>query len=513
MVKQVRFCMELIREVFRLKWQEKKSNRVVGQILKISKSTVATYLLRASMGQVENLDRLNSLDDEELRKIIFPDKYAKEKEPPVDFSRIHRNLSKKNVTLMLLWKEELANNPELYSYNQFCFHYRNWKKSKKISMRQIHKAGEKGFIDYAGTTVPIIVDGKTGEIKEAQIFVMSLGASHYTYIEATWSQQSKDFLSSHINALEFFGGVPEIWVPDNLKSGVTLASKYEPEINKSYRELSKHYGAVIIPARVRKPKDKSIVENAVLHVSRKILARIRDLKFFSLEELNDKLWELLEEYNNDNFQREDYSRKSLFDEIEKNELQPLPKQRFEIASWKKAKANIDYHVELEGCYYSIPYKYRGDELTIRHTDSTVEILHSHRRIAVHNKLFKKRSVSTVKEHMPSWHKDYAEWSPSRILNWAGTIGCCCQEICKKIMDSHKHPEQGFRSCMGVISLGKRFSKERLENACKRALKIGGISFKSIQSILNKGLDMQKLSTNTNTINIEHENIRGSNYYK
>lgn len=513
MVKQVRFCMELIREVFRLKWQEKKSNRMVGQILKISKSTVATYLLKASMGQVENLDQLNSLDDEELRKIIFPEKYAKQKESPVDFTRIHRELSKKNVTLMLLWKEELANNQNLYCYNQLCVHYRNWRKAKKISMRQVHKAGEKGFIDYTGTTVPVIVDTKTGEIREAQIFVISLGASHYTYIEATWSQKSSDFLSSHINAFEFFGGVPEIWIPDNLKSGVTLASKYEPGINRSYRELSKHYGAVVIPTRVRKPKDKAIVENAVLHVSRWILARIRDLKFFSLEELNDKLWELLEEYNNKNFQRLDYSRKSLFDEIEKSALLPLPEKRFEIASWKKGKANIDYHVELEDCYYSVPYKYRGDELIIRYTESTVEILHSHRRIAVHHRLFKKRSVSTVKEHMPSWHKDYSDWSPSRILNWAEIVGVSCQEICKKIMDSKEHPEQGFRACMGIISLGKRFTKERLENACKRALEIGGFSYKSIHSILNKGLDMQELSTSTSTINIQHENIRGSDYYK
>ena len=512
MVKQVRFCMELIREVFRLKWQEKKSNRVVGKILKISKSTVATYLVRAALGKVTTLEQLNSFNDEDLRGIIFPDRYVKEEVSPVDFARIHRELKRKNVTLMLLWEEEAEKNPTLYGYNQFCLIYRNWRKANKISMRQKHKAGEKGFIDYAGTTVPVI-DSKTGEIKEAQIFLMSLGASHYTYIEATWTQGSRDFLRSHINAFEFFGGVPEILVPDNLKSAVTMASKYEPVINRSYRELSKYYGTVVIPTRVRKPKDKAVVENEVLHISRWILARIRVWKFFSLDEINDKLWELLAEYNNKKFQRLEDSRKSLFEELERPALRPLPQQRFELAQWKKAKANIDYHVELEGCYYSIPYKYRGMELVIRYTESTVEIFHSHRRIAVHNKLLKKRHTSTIKEHMPSWHREYLDWSPSRILNWAGSMGSSCREICKRILESQEHPEQGYRSCIGIIHLEKKYFRERLENACRRALDIGGISYKSIKSILDKGLDLQKLSVRTDCTEIKHGNIRGSDYYK
>ena len=512
MVKQVRFCMELIREVFRLKWQEKKSNRVVGQILKISKSTVATYLVRAAMKKITTLEKLNSFNDEDLGKIIFPDKFVKEKSL-VDFKRIHRELKRKNVTLMLLWEEEVEKNSKLYCYNQFCFHYRTWKKTNKISMRQIHKAGEKGFIDYSGTTVPVIVDIKTGEIKVAQVFFMSLGASHYTYIEATWTQGTNDFLGSHINAFEYFGGVPEILVPDNLKSAVTMASKYEPVINKSYRELAKHYGTVVIPARVRKPKDKAIVENEVLHISRWILARIRDWKFFSLEELNDKLWELLDLYNGKKFQGLEDTRKSLFEELDKPALLPLPKQRYELALWKKAKANIDYHVELEGSYYSIPYKNRGMELVIRYTESTVEIFHSHRRIAVHNKLYKKGHTSTIKEHMPSWHREYSQWSPSRVLTWAQTMGVSCEEICKKIMDSREHPEQGYRSCIGIIHLEKKYSRERLENACRRALSIGGISYKSIKSILDKGLDSQKIFQGTDSIEIKHKNIRGSDYYK
>ena len=460
--------------------------------------------------QVNSFEELNSFNDKDLRKIIFPDKFIKE--PLIDFKIIHRELKRKNMTLMLLWEEEVEKKPNLYCYNQFCFHYRNWKKSKKISMRQVHKAGEKGFIDYAGTTVPVI-DGKTGEARETQIFLMSLGASHYTYIEASWTQGSRDFLRSHVNAFEFFGGVPAILVPDNLKSAVTMASKYEPEINRSYRELSKHYGTVVIPARVRKPKDKAIVENEVLHISRWILARVRDIKFFSLDELNDKLGDLLTLYNKKNLQGLEDSRKSLFEKLEKSALLPLPSRRFEIALWKKGKANIDYHVELEGSYYSIPYKNRGMELVIRYTESTVEIFHSHRRIAVHNKLYKKGHTSTIKEHMPSWHREYSQWSPSRVLTWAQTMGVSCEEICKKIIESREHPEQGYRSCIGIIHLDKKFSRERLENACRRALDIGGISYKSIKSILDKGLDLQKISPKTNSVQIQHENIRGSNYYK
>ena len=502
--------MELIREVFRLKWLEKKSNRVVGQILKISKSTVATYLVRAAMGKITNLEQLNSFNDEELRRIIFPDKLIKE--PLIDFKIIHRELKRKNMTLMLLWEEEAEKNSDICNYSNFCRLYRRWKKNQKISMRQVHKAGEKGFIDYAGTTV-LVIDSRTGEAREVQIFLMSLGASHYTYIEATWTQGSRDFLRSHVNAFEFFGGVPEILVPDNLKSAVTMASKYEPEINRSYRELAKHYGTVVIPARVRKPKDKAIVENEVLHISRWILARIRDIKFFSLDELNDKLSELLVQYNDKKLQGLEDSRKSLFEELEKPALLPLPSRRFEIALWKKAKANIDYHVELEGSYYSIPYKNRGVELVIRYTESTVEIFHSHRRIAVHNKLYKKGHTSTIKEHMPSWHREYSDWSPSRILNLAQTMGDSIQEICKKIIESREHPEQGYRSCMGIIRLEKKYSKERLENACRRALDIGGISYKSIKSILDKGLDLQKIFPKTDSVQIQHENIRGSDYYK
>ena len=513
MVKKVRFKMELVREVFRLKWQEKKSNRLIGSILKISKSTVASYLTRAVAKDIDNLDKLNSVGDEELKKIIFPHKFVKEKSS-IDFKRIHREFKRKHMTLMLLWEEESdKENKGILSYSHFCRLYRKWRKSQKISMKQTHKAGEKSFIDYAGSTVPVVINIKTGETREAQIFIISLGASRYTYMEATWTQETKNFLQSHINALEFFGGVSEIWVPDNLKTGINKSSKYEPELNKSYYELAKHYGAVIIPARVRKPKDKAIVENAVLHTSHWILAKIRDMKFFSLESLNDKLQELLVLYNNKNMQGLDDSRKSLFEKVERSALKPLPSQRFEIAVWKNARANIDYHVELDGSYYSVPYKLRGEILTIRHTDVNVEILHQNKRVALHTKLFKKRMASTNKDHMPAGHRECADWTPSRILSWAKKTGPFCWDVCKKIMATREHPELGFRSCMGIIRLGKRFSNERLENACRRSLSIGGLSYQSIKSILEKGLDKIPLRQEEESKDIKHENIRGNTYYQ
>ena len=486
-----RFCMELVREVFRMKWEEKLSNRFIGRSLRISKSTVGTYLIRAARGNITTLEQINSLTNDELGKLIFPERFA-DKEPIIDFEKIFIESKRKNMTLMLLWQEELEKNPQLYSYGTFHRQYTKWVEKKKISMKQNHKAAEKGFIDYAGTTVPII-NHQTGEVRPSQIFVMSLGATHYTYVEATWTQGVRDFLSSHIRAFEFFGGVPQILVPDNLKSAVTMASRYEPTLNHSYREMAKYYGSVIVPARVRRPKDKAIVENAVLHISRQILARVRDRRFFNLEELNQTLWVLLEKYNLKKLQGLNESRKSLFDKVEKDTLLSLPERRYEYAEWKKAKANIDYHIALENNFYSVPYNFRGKELTVRYTQRSVEVFHENKRIAVHSRLLGEKKSSTSKEHMPVGHRSYADWSPSRIINWASKVGPCCGEICKKIMDQREHPELGYRSCLGVINLEKKYSSKRLENACHRAIEIGGISFQSVKSILSKGLVLRRMN--------------------
>ena len=503
--------MELVREICRLKWSGNKSDRIVGRILKVSKTTVKTHYTRVIAAGINSWERLEALDDDELKKIIFPWRFSPEKYT-IDFGRISKELRRKNMTLMLLWEEEQDKGTLLPGYSQFCGLFREWKKKQKITMRQFHKFGEKGFVDYAGTTVPV-VDRGTGESKAAQIFVMSLGASQYTFVEATWTQGTGDFLGSHVRAFEFFGGVPEVLVPDNLKSGVNMASKYEPELNKSYRQMCKYYATAAVPARVRKPQDKAIVENAILHVSRWILAKMRDITFFSLESLNDRIGELLREYNDRKLTGMDDSRRSLFEGMERPELLPLPSQKFEVAYWKNARANIDYHIELEGCYYSVPYKYRGDELTVRYTDFDVEILRRNKRLAVHKRLYKKKSVSTFKEHMPSAHRWYSEWSPTRMIRWAEKRGPHCANLCRKMLESREHPENAYRSCLGVIKLGEKYSAERLEKACERALMIGGFSYRNVKSILEKGLDRIGLDEEMDTPEVRHENIRGGEYYQ
>lgn len=511
MAKQRRFVVDVVREVLRLKLQLLKSNREIGRILKISKSTVATYLARIKAAQLTNIGEINNLSDDELREVIFPIKSGK-KIIPISFKYFHKELSRPYVTLQLLWQEESVKNSDFYSYAHFSRLYKQWRKTLDISMRQVHKAGEKLFIDYAGTTVSI-TDKKTGEIKEAQLYLATLGASNYTYAEVTWSQSTTDFIASNIKSFEYFDGVPEQLIPDNLKSAVQIASRYEPTINRTYRELAKHYNTAVIPARVRKPKDKAKVEGAVLIASRWILAALRNRTFFSLEEANEAIWELLEEMNSKPFQKMDGSRKSVFEEIEKKELKPLPNSRFIIAEWKKAKANIDYHVEVEKCYYSVPYKLRGIVFDVRYSCRTVELFKDGKRVASHSRLHKKGSHSTRPEHMPKGHRENLEWSPSRIINWARTIGSCTALLVKRVMEEREHPEQGFKACIGIIRLEKKYSKERLENACKRALRFGGCSYTSVNSILKKELDLQEALPLEDSSEIYHENIRGSDYYQ
>jgi len=511
MPKLRRFVVDIVREVLRLKLQLLKSNREIGRTLKISKSTAATYFSRIKIAKISSYDEIQKLSDEQLKEIIFPSKPG-QKIIPIDFKYFHKELTRPYVTLQLLWQEESEKNKSFYSYAHFTRLYKDWRKTLDISMRQVHKAGEKLFIDYAGTTVAI-TDKKTGEIKSAQLYLATLGASSYTYAEVTWTQSTTDFISSNINSFEFFGGVPEQLIPDNLKSAVQIASRYEPTINRTYRELAKHYGTAVIPARVRKPKDKAKVEGAVLIASRWILAALRNITFFSLEEANEAIWELLEQMNSKKFQKMEGSRESVFNEIEKKELNPLTNSRFIIAEWKKTKSNIDYHVDIERCYYSVPYQLRGKVFDTRYTNQTVELFIDGKRITSHKRLHKKGDHSTHKEHMPKSHTLNLDWPPSRIINWARSIGACTALMVTRIMEQREHPEQGYKACLGIIGLEKKYSKERLENACKRSLKFGGISYKSVSSILKKELDFQEVLPLEDSSEIEHENIRGGDYYQ
>jgi transposase len=413
---------------------------------------------------------------------------------------------------MLLWEEYYAEHPNGYRYSQFCELYRRWSRKLKVSMRQIHKAGEKLFVDYAGHTLPI-VNRYTGEISEAQVFVAVMGASNYTFAEATLSQNLSDWLGSHVRAFEFLGGVPEMVVPDNLKSAVSKPCRYDPELNPSYQDLAEHYGTAVIPARVRKPKDKSKAELGVQVVERWILARLRNQTFFSLAEANAAIRELLEDLNTRSFKKLPGCRKEAFESLDKPALKALPTQAYTFAQWKKVRAGIDYHIEVEGHYYSVPYQLRGKQLDARITDETVECFLQRNRIASHRRSFEKGRHTTVNSHMPKGHQEYAEWTPERLIRWAGKNGSQTAAMTEVILSSRQHAQQAFRSAMGLISLAKMYTPQRLEAACELALEGGATSYKSVKSILASGLDQQPRQQSLPDIQpIAHANIRGGHYY-
>jgi transposase len=413
---------------------------------------------------------------------------------------------------MLLWEEYYAEHPNGYRYSQFCELYRRWARKLKVSMRQIHKAGEKLFVDYAGHTLPI-VNRHTGEISEAQVFVAVMGASNYTFAEATLSQNLSDWLGSHVRAFEFLGGVPELVIPDNLKSAVSKPCRYDPELNPSYQDLAEHYGTAVIPARVRKPKDKSKAELGVQVVERWILARLRNQTFFSLAEANAAIRELLEDLNTRSFKKLPGCRKEAFESLDKPVLKALPTQAYTFAQWKKVRAGIDYHIEVESHYYSVPYQLRGKQLDARITDESVECFLQRKRIASHRRSFEKGRHTTVNSHMPKGHQEYAEWTPERLIRWAGKNGPQTAAMTEVILSSRQHAQQAFRSAMGLISLAKMYTPQRLEAACELALEGGATSYKSVKSILASGLDQQPRQQSLPDIQpIAHDNIRGGHYY-
>lgn len=504
--------MRKIREILRLGLEGSMGLREIGRSCSVSAGTVGKYLGMAQKAGLSN-PGIEQMSDGELVQTLQNGKTSNlvSSRSTPDWSVIHQELKKKGVTLHLLWEEYKEIHPDGYQSSQFYEHYNRWRGKLKVSLRQNHKAGEKLFVDYSGQTMPV-ANRSTGELRNAQIFVGVLGASNYTYAEATWTQSLADWIGSHVRAFEYFRGVPHIVVPDNLKSGVSKACRYEPDINPSYHDMSVHYGTAIIPARVRKPQDKAKAEAGVLLAQRWILAALRNRTFFGLAELNTAIWELLEKLNNKPFQKIPGSRQSNFETVEKERLLPLPSSRYVFSEWKKVKANIDYHVELNRHYYSVPYSLVRESLDMRYTTNTVEVFNRGKRVASHVRDDSPGRHTTLTEHMPSSHQKYLEWNPSRIVRWASTVGESTANAVEKIMNSRKHPEQGFRSCMGIMRLKKQYSDERLEAACKRALVIGGTSLKSISSILEKGLDQQSLPAFKPDIPVDHENVRGAKYF-
>lgn len=520
-----RASMRKIREVLRLKWERGLSERQIAKSCRLSRSTIHNYVGRAQVAGL-SWPLPEAMDDEMLEDLLFPESEAvvaneTERSLP-DWAEVHKELKGKGVTLFLLWQEYKLAHKGGYEYSSFTLKYRQWCKDKNLSMHQQHKAGEKIFVDYAGMTIGI-TDPATGEAKEAQVFVAVLGASNYSYVEASWTQKLADWLGAHRRALEFFAGVPEIVVPDNLRTGVRSPCYYEPELNPSYAEFAEHYGVAIIPARVRKPRDKAKVESGVQIVERHILAPLRKRTFFSLHEANKAIRMLLDKLNRKPFQKLPGSRLSYFQELDQPALRPLPKEPYVLAHWKKAKVNINYHIEVSGHYYSVPYQYVKHKVDIRYTQTTVEVFHKAKRIASHQRVFEhsryKHRYITLSEHMPPKHRHQAEWTPQRLINWAQKTGQHTATVVEIILKSKPHPQQGFRSCLGILRLAQGYSAERLEAACCRAHHLGSYSFHSIQSILKHQLDLQPLpedetmSDKPQTHQRQHSNVRGAAYYQ
>jgi len=506
-----RVSMRNIKEILRMKWEQGLSNRKIAQSCKIAHSTVSDILKRAEKANL-SWPLPGELDEERLETLLYPDTVLSNgHRPEPDFGYIHQELKKKSVTLQLLWHEYKGQYPKGLQYSQFCYKYQQYRKKIDVSLRQNHKAGEKVFVDWAGQTFPVI-NSKTGEIDDAYLFVAVLGASNYTYAEAFLSQGLHQWIAAHSRAFEYFKGVPEIIVPDNLKTGVNRACYYEPEVNPTYQEMASHYGTVVIPTRTRKPKDKSKVEGGVLIVERWILAALRNHTFFSLWELNQAVFEKLKELNSKPFQKLEGTRKSLFENLDRPALKPLPSRPYEFAEWKKARVNIDTHVEFEKNYYSVPHQLVREEVDIRATTGTVEIIFKGNRVASHKRVYGKGKYQTENTHLPRSHQKYLEWTPSRLIQWAEGIGDETAKLVKEILKSRPHPEQGYRSCLGIMRLGKAYPEERMEAAAKRALSIGATSYRSVKSILEKGLDKLEITPPVENTPIDHDNVRGASYY-
>lgn len=505
--------MRKIRETLRLHHDSGLGQRPIARCLNISRTTVGDYLQRANMAGL-SWPLPDSLTDQKLYSLLFPPAVAvaSSDRPLPNYVYLHNELKRKGVTLMLLWEEYQAEHPQGYRYSQFCELYRRWARKLKISMRQVHKAGEKLFVDYAGHTLPI-VNPHTGEISEAQIFVAVLGASSYTFAEATYSQNLSDWLGSHTRAFEFFGGVPELVIPDNLKSAVSKPCRYEPDLNPSYQDLAEHYGTAVIPARVRRPKDKAKAEVGVQVVERWILSRLRKQTFFSLAEANAAIRTLLDGLNRRPFKKLPGCRRDAFESLDRPVLKPLPSQPYTFAQWKKVRPGIDYHVEIDGHYYSIPYQLRGQQLDARITSNSIECFLQRKRVASHIRSFQKGRHTTVSDHMPKGQQEYADWTPERLIRWARTIGPRTAAMTEAIIASRQHAQQAFRSAMGLIRLAKVYTPQRLEAACDLALEGGATGYKSVNSILKTKLDQQpRQQTLPNMTPIDHDNIRGGHYY-
>ena len=507
-----RLSMRKTREILRQKLELGRSHREVAASVGLSVGAVSATLVRAAAAGL-TWEAAQGLTDEALDERLYA-KLVGAARPLPDCAYLHAERKKPGVTLELLHVEYLEMNPSGYRYTQFCERYREWLSRRGLTMRQEHVAGEKLYVDYAGKKAHI-VDPKTGEVIEVELFVAVLGASNYTYAEATRTQRGPDFIASHVRAFGELGGVPLAVVPDQLKSGVTLACRYEPGIQRTYEDLARHYGTTVLPARPLRPRDKAKVEVGVQVVERWILARLRNQTFFSLEALNERIAELLVDLNDRKMRVYGASRRELFERLDQPALKALPAEPFVYAEWKTARLNIDYHAEIDHHYYSAPYPLVHEQVEARMTSTTIELFHKGERVASHVRSYVRGRHTTNPEHMPKSHREHRDWSPSRILHWAATIGPKTRELAEAILAERRHPEQGYRSCLGILRLGKRYGNERLEAACARAVAVRARSYRHVESMLKNGLDRLSApepEAPTTGTSVAHENIRGGGYY-
>jgi transposase len=510
-----RIGMRDAREIIRLKFSCVSTHEIARR-LGIARSTVRETLKRVeTAGLAWPLPE--GMNDEALEAALYASRRSKRGHRRIaepDWACVHRELKRKHVTLLILWDEYIAANLGGYSYSRFCELYRSFEKRLSVTMRQTHAAGERLFVDYAGDGVPVVIDRLTGEIRMAQIFVAVLGASSFTFAKATWTQALPDWIDAHVRAFEAIGGVPELVVPDNAKTAIVKASFYDPQVNRTYAEMAAHYGTAVLPARPRKPRDKAKVEQAVLIVERWLLGRLRRRTFYSLADVDTALGELMTQLNdNQALRRLGVTRRQLLEEVDRPALTALPNEPYEYSEWRVRRVGVDYHIDIDAHYYSVPYRFARAEVEARLTARGVEIFHKGERIAVHLRASGNRKHTTVPEHMPSSHRRYAGWTIERIREDARRIGPATAALCEQILEARPHPEQGYRACLGIVRLAGSFGAARVEAAAERAIEIGARTYGSVKSILDNKLDRRPAPKRpADAAPILHPNIRGPRYY-
>jgi transposase len=504
-VAQQRLPVRKIREVLRLK-AAGFSDRKIAAAIGSARSTVQECVRRAQAAGL-GWPLSEDLDESALQERLYRRSVPLSYRPEPDFAHLHAELARPGVTRLLLWQEYKTAAPEGWQYSVFCDRYRRWLATQELVLRQNHAPGEKLFVDYAGQTVPV-VDRHTGEVRAAQIFVAVLGCSNYTYAEATWTQALPDWLGAHVRALEFFGGAPAAIVPDNLRSAIHRAHRYEPQLNPSYQDFAEHYGLAILPARVRKPRDKAKVEAGVLVVERWILARLRNHTFFSLGELNAAIRALLTQLNERPFKKLAGSRRSRFLELDHPALRPLPARAYEFGEWRKAKVHPDYHIEVNRAYYSVPYRLIGQRLDVRVTASVVEIFHAGALVAAHPRAHERGRRSTRRAHRPQRHVAIIERSLERVLGRAAAVGPATRELLRLQAAHRKHPEETLRSAQGILRLAEDFTPADLERACERALSLRSYSYRTVRTLIEV-----PPTASSPALNLAHEHVRGPEYFQ